>query len=242
MGNRDTNPTKTAPHSLRPSLESLFSPSRPDIVDPVTLAERAGCLFHPILTESVVITGPPSSGKTTSLGGFKRWGLNTHAESARLVLERAAQAGYSTAEIYSEAVKQVRQEAMMTASFIRDFKLACQDPDGRHYLDRSFLDVIPFSEVIGVDIDWARPLVNSIRFQKRVIYLEELPLVGDGERPADSDFDALRKEVDRRSRKFYVENGYELLVIPAFEQSKLLGPVDRFVDICKKLDLQPLVG
>ena len=200
----------------RPSLTDLWrltpdeKPSAPE-----ALAADRGRLFTEIVTRRIVLTGPPSSGKTTNTDFLDAAGFDTKAEAARLVLSVATRHGYRTAEIFDPAHLEARQSKIFFRGLAQELEI---DPDRPIVMDRSFLDAIPFSAALGMDTSSWLGYAKLFRYQQ-VVYLEPLPLVGDAERPVDPEFAALCRRVDELSRDFWNSLGYRPIYIPALDSS-----------------------
>lgn len=189
-----------------------------------------------IATQRAVLTGPPSSGKTTTTDFLEALGVDTLPEAARLVLRSASEAGYETEEIFDPDVMIPRQTAILHAGLQQELPIP---PQAQKVMDRSCLDVIPFSHALGLNVSaWMR-YAEMIRY-RQVIYLEPLPLVGDKERPADKAAAELRLKVDRVSRDFWSSLGYQVQFIPAYDQKgEVLSFGARLGLVAKALGFRP---
>jgi len=211
------NSDRSSSHPRRP-LAEIWRLDRHEMAIPedlAILAANRGRLFPEIATRRIVLTGPPSSGKTTNTEFLSAAGLPTLPEAARLVLGRATGAGYSVGEIFDPAHLEARQTKIFLNGFVRELK---ENPDHIKIMDRSFLDAIPFSQALGMDVSsWLR-YGEFIRYE-RIIYLEPLPVLGDSERPADPGFVEMYKRIDQLSRNFWHGLGYSPTYIPALDSS-----------------------
>lgn len=197
-----------------PPIESFLCRDRTDVCSDEYMTAALfsrGRLFPEIQTSWVVMTGPPSAGKTTAATFFHHLGLPIANEAAAEVIEEGLQAGYTREQLYSPQVAVARQHAILSRGLRNELAL---NPEGFRLLDRSWLDAIPFSAELGVPCKGFEQRIELIRYAK-VLYFEALPLREASYRPETAAFDALRQRVDERSRIFWKSMGYTLTIIPA---------------------------
>jgi predicted ATPase len=225
-----------SPTGKREGLEQIFARYVIPEGTPDLFASRLGQLFPEIVTDRIVLTGPPSSGKTTTADFLSELGVATLPEAARLVLCAASARGYEVDEIFAPDVLVARQTAILNAGLSQELPI---DPAERRVMDRSCLDVIPFSQALGMDVSsWMR-YANLLRYRK-IIYLEPLPLKADTERPADQKAEELRKRVDEVSRRFWESLGYQVHYVSAVDsRGEVLSYGTRLGLVAKALGFGP---
>lgn len=117
-----------------------------------------------------VITGGPSTGKTTLLAELEKRGYETIPEAARTVIDEALEKGISVEELRSDEKRfqddvAKRKEKTETAL----------DPSIVTFFDRGMQDTVAYMNHYGFQLeDWALALMDNARYQK-VFLLEPLP-------------------------------------------------------------------
>jgi predicted ATPase len=164
-------------------------------------------------TNWYVITGGPSSGKTTTVNLLRARGYETTIEHARHYLDTQRVEGRTVAEIRSNQAAfqrgildmQIAQEAML-------------DPDALVFLDRALPDALAYYRFLDLTPDPSlTEILPSVSYRK-VFLLDLLPLVSDYARTEDS---AAQKRIHELLGAVYEELGQTVETVPA------LPPEDR---------------
>jgi predicted ATPase len=187
---------------------SATSPPPEDVQAPTNLGAGAG-----IETDWVVITGPPSSGKTTLLNLFAEAGEKTSSDSTRQLITTVAASGRDAAEFrFSDDFQPRVLEAMKAAE-------SRLNPDDRVFLEYALPCNIAFHRTEGRELvpGLAEAAVRS-RYAA-VFILDPVGWENDAQRVEDAEFQAT---VHRHMFDVYRELGYEPIRLP------LISPEDRY--------------
>jgi predicted ATPase len=157
-------------------------------------------------TKWCVITGGPSSGKTTTVNLLSARGYETTIEHARHFLDTQRVAGRSVAEIRSNQAAfqrgilemQIEQEGML-------------DPDALIFLDRALPDALAYYRFLEVTPD--QRLLDALQSAtyRKVFLLDLLPLVSDYARTEDG---AAQHKIHDLLREVYQDLGNTVEAVP----------------------------
>lgn len=159
----------------------------------------------PIDTEWVVVTGGPSSGKTTTIDHFKSLGFSTSPETARALIDIGIQSGLTTAEIR-------RDESVFNLSVL-NIQIALENiliPDRLLFFDRAIPDQIAYIRLSGGDESWVREAALKRRYHF-VFLLDLLQFKKDYARTED---EKIAKYIDKLITEVYEELGYKVVRVP----------------------------
>jgi len=176
----------------------------------------------PIETRWIVISGPPSSGKTTTLESFAERGETISSDSTRQLLAEVAAEGRDPEEFRFAEDFQPRALAAMEAAEAR------LDPGQRSFLEYALPCNIAFHRTEGL------PLTGGLAEAARryrygaVVILDPLDWTNDAERVEDAAYQA---EVHRHMIEVYTELGYDPIRVQA------MAPDLRFDVIVERLGL-----
>lgn len=153
-------------------------------------------------TDWAVITGAPSSGKTSVLKHLADLGYIYTSEVARTYIEEA---GRSNDSVRSN------EAAFQRIVTLKKVELeASLDPNKQVFLDRGLPDSITYYRVAGLDPNEAAKSCYRFRY-KKVFLFERLPFVNDGVRIEDaSTSDFIQKWIEDDYRSL----GYEIIFVP----------------------------
>ena len=165
------------------------------------------------MTNWCVITGGPSSGKTTTVNILKARGYRTTIEHARHFLDTQRITGRTVAEIRSNQAAfqrgvlemQIEQEAMLDAE-----KLV--------FLDRALPDALAYYRLLGLPPDPRLLGALPSASYRKVFLLDLLPLVKDYARTED---EAAQQRIHMLLGEVYLELGHPVVTVPP------LGPDER---------------
>lgn len=153
-----------------------------------------------------VLTGGPSTGKTTLLGEIEKLGHKTVPEAARTVIEEAFKKGISVEELRKD------EEHFQNEVIKLKIKLENElDNDTLTFLDRGMQDTLAYMRYYGFKVDRsAKSLFNTAKYRK-VFLLEPLPTFkNDLARTEDLSF---TKKIHKLLLEAYSEYGMEPIVI-----------------------------
>lgn len=168
-----------------------------------------------------VITGGPSSGKTTTVDLLRARGYRTTIEDARLYIDLQRLGGRTVEQIRGRRVEFQRNVLAMQLA-----QEAALDPDELVFLDRAVPDSLAYYRFLGIEPDPA--LLEAIRHApyRKVFVMDLLPLAPDYARTEDV-------PAQRRIHELLLEV-YESLPIPV-ERVPVLPPEERVDHILARL-------
>jgi predicted ATPase len=156
-------------------------------------------------TNWYVVTGAPSSGKTTLVRALERLGYRVVHEVARDYIEAQMREG--------RTLEQVRADKRSFESYILNAKVALEatlSKDELIVLDRAIPDSIAYFEAAGLDKTEA--VEKSPRNQYRKIFLlDRLPYKTDHARIEDKE---TARKLDKGLEQSYKMLGYNVMRIP----------------------------
>jgi predicted ATPase len=154
-----------------------------------------------------VITGGPSTGKTTLLAEIKKQGYETVPEAARLLIDEHIKKGISAAELRHDE-KLFQDEIMRLKIQIE----SVQAPDIITFFDRGMHDSLAYLRHYGFEIaDWVEQAIRAAEY-KKVFLLDPLPIYSkDYARIEDESFN---QYITRLLQEAYAEFGLEPIRVP----------------------------
>ena len=156
-------------------------------------------------TNWIVITGAPSSGKSTLIEMLSQKGFTTSEETGREYINQELAKGRTIQEIRSEP--SVLQSSILTLSLS---KAIFSDPTQLTFFDRGIPDSVVYWEFNKLDP--SVPLRASSLFRYRHVFiLDSVGFHDDGVRCEDGDVAA---HLDRRLYQVYKDLGYDPVRIP----------------------------
>lgn len=162
-------------------------------------------MSNPINTDWVVITGPPSSGKTTVLNALSKLGYETSGDSTRALIERFAASGRSVDEFrFADDFQPRVLEAMLEAQS----KLT---PDKLTFLEFALPCNIAFHRTESRKLTAGLPEAAVKYKYKAVFILDPLPWNSDGVRAEDAKYQGI---VHGHFGPVYRELGYAPVAVP----------------------------
>lgn len=133
-----------------------------------------------------VITGGPSTGKTTIINQLERLGYDVVPEAAREIIDEALAKGISLEELRADELK--FQNSIFNRKIQNESKLS---PEKLTFLDRGLNDTIAYLKYYGFTPDQAEMNYIAQASYKTVFVLEPLEVfAGDYARTEDADFNA----------------------------------------------------
>lgn len=164
-------------------------------------------------TNWCVITGGPSSGKTTTVNILRQRGYATTIEHARHYIDTQRVAGRTVEEIRANQL--VFQRSILEMQVDEESAL---DPRARVFLDRALPDALAYYRFLGLEPDAEYLTLLRPGVYRAVFVLDLLPLAADYARTEDR---AAQIEIHRLLAEVYTELGYRPQAVPP------LPPEDR---------------
>lgn len=159
-----------------------------------------------------VITGAPSSGKTTTLSLLKKEGYTITHETARQYYESQLQLGLTNQQI--RANPQKLQDNIFTLQVQLESSL---DPQQELFLDRAIPDSFAYYDFLKLTMPPAFPMLKKTLFYRHIFFLEPVPFQSDAVR-TESPQEAL--EISECIYRHYAELGLPLTRIPLMPREK----------------------
>ncbi|MBI3441431.1 MAG: ATP-binding protein, partial [Proteobacteria bacterium] len=156
-------------------------------------------------TNWCVVTGAPSSGKTSVINELARRGFTVESEVARELIELGISKGRTLEQVRADA--QGLQTGILEVALAREMEL---DPDKIVFLDRGLPDSITYFKLAG--LDGMEALATSYLFQYCAVFIfDRLPLVKDDVRTEDG---KLADQIDKNLEADYKSVGYTPVRVP----------------------------
>ena len=156
-------------------------------------------------TNWVVITGAPSSGKTSVVEELAHRGHAIQNEVAREWIEECIRRGQRLEDVRNNAA--ALQKKILELKIAREMAL---DTETLVFMDRGMGDSIAYFKLAGMDTIEAQAM--SHLFQYRAVFIfDRLPIVRDHVRTED---DALADKIDRLLEEAYKSLGYTPIRVP----------------------------
>ncbi|NIO44423.1 MAG: AAA family ATPase [Candidatus Aenigmarchaeota archaeon] len=152
-----------------------------------------------------VITGAPSSGKTTIVSRLSKMGYHTLFEAARLLIEKEISEGKSLEEIRINEIEFQRK--------ILELKIELESKlpkDKIVFLDRAIPDTIAYYQLYGTDTNEVLKICQ-IKKYKKIFLLEPLSFEKDHVRIEN---EKTAKKLSELIKKAYMDLGYEVINVP----------------------------
>lgn len=189
--NRDISSHNNEPNHLPGSLSET-----PALPFPVPLLD----------TQWVVLTGQPSSGKSTLLEALAKIGFTTSKETAREYVYEQMERGLTIQEIRSDMAH--LQSSILGRSITRALEA---DPSQLVIFDRGIPDSIAYHRHHGLNPEYSRKASEQVRY-KKVFMLDAVGFKQDGIRSESAE---IAQRMEDELIKAYSELGYEIIRVPA---------------------------
>jgi predicted ATPase len=159
-------------------------------------------------TNWVVVTGAPSSGKTSVIEELAHRGYAIQNEVAREVIEACLKRGLTLESIRNDRKNaQALQKRMLELKLAREMAL---DTDRLVFMDRGMGDSITYFRLAGLDTLEAEATARIFQY-KKVFIFDRLPLKKDNVRTED---DAQADKIDKMLEEDYKALGYDPVRVP----------------------------
>jgi predicted ATPase len=170
-----------------------------------------------------VITGGPSSGKTTTVDILRGRGYATTIEHARHYID--------TQRVTGRTIEEIRSNQLVFQRGILDMQIEEErglDPKALVFLDRALPDALAYYRFLGLETGADYLALIRPGVYRAVFVLDLLPLAADYARVEDR---AAQVEIHRLLTEVYTELGYRPRAVPP------LPPEDRVDYILAALDV-----
>jgi predicted ATPase len=175
------------------------------------------------MTNWHVITGGPSSGKTTTVQMLGRRGYRTTIEHARHFIDTQRITGRTVAEI--RANQREFQKGVVMMQIEQEQVL---DPDELYFLDRALPDSLAYCRYLGIEPDPELLAALGTASYRKVFVLDLLPLAGDYARTEDA---AAQLRIHATLIEVYEDLGFVVETVPVLSVEQrvdlILSRVDR---------------
>ena len=172
-------------------------------------------------TNWYVITGGPSSGKTTTVNLLKERGYITTIEHARHYLD--------TQRLKGKTIEEVRKNQREFQLGVLDMQIEQENqisPDVLVFLDRAIPDALAYYRFLNLPEDEKLTAALRTVSYKKIFILDCLPLVKDYARTEDT---AAQKHIHALLMEVYESLGFPIIQVP------VLQPEERVDFILKNL-------
>lgn len=153
-----------------------------------------------------VITGGPSSGKTTTVDLLKARGYKTTIEHARHYIDTKRVAGKTTAQIRENQA--VFQLGVLDMQITQERALS---PDDLVFLDRAIPDALAYYRFLDLPVDEKLTEAMSEVSYKKIFILDPLPLAPDYARTED---ESSQKKIHQLLTEVYESLGTPVVHVP----------------------------
>jgi len=160
-----------------------------------------------------VITGSPSSGKTTLINSLAKLGYQTVPEAARVLIDEETKKGKTLEEIRKNEIE--FQKKVLEIKIETEKKL---DKSKITFFDRGIPDTIAYFQLYDFDAEDVIKLCKKLQYRK-IFLLEKLPFEKDYARIED---DEKAHKLQILLRNAYADLGYEIIDVPAISVEKRL--------------------
>jgi len=185
----------------------------------------------PQRTEWIVITGAPSSGKTSVINDLKARGYDVQDEVAREYIEACISRGLSMQDIRADGGMDLQRQILR----LKTAREAVLSPKETVFLDRGIPDSMTYFRLAGLDVGAAREAAAYFLYDA-VFLFDRLPVVNDGVRIED---EVLASEIDQMLMRDYRSLGYDPVRVPVMPIAKRTDFILNFLQLPVKRAVTP---
>lgn len=157
-------------------------------------------------TNWYVITGGPSTGKTTVINMLRERGYKTTIEHARHYIDTMRSEGKTVNEI-----RQNKRKFQLGVLSMQIEQEASIKPEDTIYLDRAIPDAMAYYQFLNLDYDIElTEAVNNV-FYKKIFILDRLPFIKDYARTEGEDD---QKKIHKLIIEVYKSLGFPIVFVP----------------------------
>ena len=171
-----------------------------------------------------VITGVPSSGKTTVLEELKKRGFVIYPEAARVLIDKEIAKGKSIKDIRRNEAEFQKKVLMIKVGTER---LAPKDKVV--FFDKAIPDSIAYYQVCGLDPEEVLKFCYKKQY-KKIFFFEQLPFENDYARVEDN---KTVKNLNKLLKKGYEDLGYKVISIPAISVQERVEKILSEINDCQ---------
>ncbi len=165
-----------------------------------------------IITNWHVITGGPSTGKTTVINLFSKRGYKTTIEHARHYIDTMKEEGNTVEEIRSN--KRKFQLGVLNMQIEQEAELS---PDETVFLDRAIPDAMAYYQFLNLEFDETLLKAMEQVSYKKIFILDRLPFVNDYAR-TENEKD--QKYIHKLIIDVYESLGFPVIFVPLLSPDK----------------------
>jgi predicted ATPase len=159
-----------------------------------------------IQTNWYVITGAPSSGKTTLINQLATAGYSIAPEIAREYIEQLLANNHTLADIRRDTHQ--LQRGILAVALKRERRLK---PNQLIFFDRGIADSLGYFHYYNLDTDHITKAFHQTRY-KKIFYCHQLPVEYDAVRVEDN---LSAKKIGELIYEAYIKLDYQLIELPA---------------------------
>ncbi|MES2331091.1 MAG: ATP-binding protein [Bacteroidota bacterium] len=159
-------------------------------------------------TNWYVITGGPSSGKTTTVNLLKERGYITTFEHARHYLDTQRLKGKTIDEVRKQ--QEEFQSGVLTMQIEQENQIS---PDVLVFLDRAIPDALAYYRFLNLPEDEKLTQALNTVYYKKIFILDCLPLVKDYARTEDA---VAQEKIHELLVEVYKSLGFPIVQVPVF--------------------------
>lgn len=182
-------------------------------------------------TEWIVITGAPSSGKTSVINDLKARGYPVQDEVAREYIEACIARGLSLQDIRADGGCDLQQQILR----LKTEREATLAPKDTVFLDRGIPDSMTYFRLAGLDVAAAKAAAGQFRYDA-VFLFDRLPVVHDGVRVED---EVMAGDIDKMLMQDYRSLGYDPVRVPVMPVEKRTDFILNFMQLPVKRAVTP---
>lgn len=186
---------------------------------------------QPQSTEWIVITGAPSSGKTSVINDLKARGYNVQDEVAREYIEACIARGLSIHDIRADGGCDLQQQILR----LKAEREAALAPHETVFLDRGIPDSMTYFRLAGLDVAAAKAAAGRFRYDA-VFLFDRLPVINDGIRVES---EVMAHEIDKMLMQDYRSLGYDPVRVPVMPIVKRTDFILNFLQLPVKQAVSP---
>lgn len=169
-----------------------------------------------------IITGGPSSGKTTVLKELSKLGYIIYPEAARVFIDKEMAKGKTLKEIRGNEAEFQRKVLKIKIDVEKS-----APKDKIVFFDRAIPDSIAYYQICGLDPKEVLKFCKK-KVYKKIFFFEKLPLENDYARVEDS---KTIKKLNKLLKESYKNLGYEVINIPARPVKERVQKILREIEI-----------
>lgn len=165
-----------------------------------------------VLTNWYVITGGPSTGKTTVINMLQERGYNTTIEHARHYID--------TMRTEGETVEEIRNNKRKFQLGVLDMQIEQEEsikPKDVVFLDRAIPDALAYYRFLKLEVDdILAKAIQNVHY-KKIFILDRLPLINDYAR-LENEKDQIK--IHRLITEVYETLGFPIVFVPVLPPNK----------------------